>query len=101
MPQATAPVFHGERIGMKSSRQPKYTKLSAHKPNRWMATNTTDRVPRKRWRSRSHAGTPRLRTNRLDSVRPQRMLAVIVAQATMPLDLATYQASFSVTAIIG
>src|SRR3954453_10981971 len=101
MPHATAPVFNGDGIGMNSSGQPKETKWSAHNPNRWMATKTTDSVPRKRWRSRSQAGTPRLRTRRLDSVRPHRMLAVTVAQATIPLDLATYHASFSVTAIIG
>src|SRR4051794_7954377 len=91
-PHRTATGRHFDPMGTKSSRQPKYTYVSAHNPMRCRPTATMVSTPRNLCRSSSQAGTPRRRMSRVDKASPHRMLALASAHATTPAERATYQA---------
>src|SRR4051794_29273481 len=64
----------------------------------WMAVNVSAAAPRKRCRSRSHAGRGRRPSALVLRARPQRTLADSRAQVTRPLARATYHHSWLVMA---
>ena len=102
MPHATAPGFQRDAIGMNRSRQPKAMKWSSVNAPMWMPQKTSASVPRKVWRSSSHAGRPRRRMSLVDRTSPHTMAKPQMSHVTRPAALETYHVILgSSTAITG
>src|SRR4051794_1329243 len=95
MPHATASGCHEPVNGTSTSVIPKLVYVSSRIAPTCTPTNATASAPRYRCRLRSHAGAGLRPSALVASNSPHTIVARISAQATMPLERATYHGTLS------